>query len=848
MEIIIHQIICGEDDKGGYGLLKSSLLDSKLAKKIAFNTDIQEQTGTYQWDSAIRGFVVDDYFLIMKTFPDKSADVRPGRVFSHVLLIQKTELNNIQNLTPILEILPDKIDKEINVESILYKEESDFVTDTSSSSYQGRFNKVIHGYANAQDFSKTIIWIGVENFNIALSHFWKVLPVEDKETLNFGLNFNADAIPKGKLNFINIPENIESKFLNKGFCVVRKNENYVLKEIFEQLIAGDTKANERISNFKTIVETGDLSRDAVNNIGKVLNTFENIDSTSDLKKLNTLSHVVAEYSPLIDKGVSLKEKLLERICNLISICDLSELHLIKPFKTSSFNGSERKLSQSVNKWLENYLFSQNETRTKNYSLLFEKLNGNNSNWWTVNIKHQLDVFLSSIDIDKVSIVMNWLNQDISILDIIEPLIDISSESENSFTIYLSKSFNKSHFQNLVSFALSRKWLRFHAKLMIFEYSFEQALSNQLLVDVNEDFSDGINEIIINISPIAVINFTINNGDNRLIKICGKYCHTDSSLLANIEISNVNWQAIWLHSILLGNEIFDGITEPQEKVYFLLNNLLDGESYNIDLLEKISNTLYGNILYYPKRKNIWKFIPNSIRTNFLKKTSTALLQKISTDTTTVIPDDKELSDFIISNGISDFLYFNRNNFNVTLPIFITFKQLPEYILKDYVSNYYGNLNVIEAIQLGKLVYERNYKDVVYAIYYKANKSNNWKFGLSECHNLLDFFTKAALAFSDTLKTVNITTDQWWESAEEIICDFYPNGVSLAAIWKKAGGKESELLINTTAENVWRDVILKLRNNGLKNVTMNSLLKEINKTYGENEKFKLIYQLRKNYITC
>ncbi len=73
---------------------------------------------------------------------------------------------------------------------------------------------------------------------------------------------------------------------------------------------------------------------------------------------------------------------------------------IKTFKTSSFNGSERKLSKSVNKWLENHLFSEKETKTKNYSLLFEKLNGNNSNWWTENIKYQLDVFLSSMDIDK----------------------------------------------------------------------------------------------------------------------------------------------------------------------------------------------------------------------------------------------------------------------------------------------------------------------------------------------------------------------------------------------------------------------------------------------------------------
>jgi hypothetical protein len=841
VEIIIHQIICGEDDKGGYGLLKSTLSDSKLAKKIAFNTDIQEQTGAYQWDSAIRGFVVDDYFLIMKTFPDKSADVRPGRVFSHVLLIPKTDLINIQNLTPILELLPDKIDKEIIFEPILYKEESNFVTDTSSSC-QGRFNKVIHGYVNAQDCSKTIIWIGVENFDTALSLFWKVLPVEEKETLNFGLNFNADAIPKGKLNFINIPENIESKFLNKGFCLVRKNDSHVLTEIFEQLIAGDPEANERLNKFKTIIETGDLSRDAINNIGKVLNTFECIDLISDLKKLNTLSHVVAEYSPQKEKGVVFKEKLLDKICDLVYVCDVSELHLIKTFKVNSFEGSERKLTQSINKWLENHLFSEKEAKTKNYSLLFEKLNGNSySNWWTVNIKHQLDVFLSSIDVNRASIVMNWFNQDISILEIIESAIDRSSESENSFTIQLSKSFNKSHFQNLLSFALSRKWLRFHAKLMIFEYSFEQAISSQLLVDDNEEFFDGINEIIISISPISVINFAINNGDNRLIKICGKYCHTDSSLLANIEISNLYWQAIWLHSILFGNEIFDGITEPQEKVYLLLNILLNGKSYNIDLLGKISNTQYGNILYYPNRENIWKFIPNSIRTNFLNKTSTALLQKISLDTTTVIPDDKELSDFIISNGISDFLYFNRNNFKVTLPIFITFKQLPEHILKDYASNFFGNMDVVDATQLGKLVYQRNYKNVAHIIYQKSYSNDQFRISLKECHELLGIIDRGLAWANRLISNVEITENEWWEAFASLCIRLYPSGPKDSKIWERADGDESDLITYSTGKEAWNAILKKLRFGGCDEATPKKLIKRMLEDYKKNEELKTLKDL-------
>ncbi len=841
MEIIIHQILCGEDEKGGYGLLKSTLSDFKLAKNLAFHTDIQEQIGGNNWESAIRGFLVDDYFMIMKTFPDKSPDVRPGRVFSHVLLIPKTDLVSIQNISPILDLLPEKLDKENVIEPILYKPENKNEIHLPFHFHE-RFNKVIHGYVNAQQYSKTIIWVGEENYLFALSQYWKILSSEEKENLNFGLNFNADAIPKGNLNLINIPENIESKFLNNGFCLIRKNDNYVLTEIFEQLLAGDPNANERISNFKTIIETGNLSRDAVNNIGKVLNTFEGIDSIYDLKMINTLSHVIAEYSLSKDSGVRFKEKLLDKICDLVSACDVSELHLIKTFKTKSYANSEIKLSKSINIWLENNFFSEKETQNKNYSLLLEKLKGDSiDNWWTINIKHQLGVFLSSINPVKTSTLFNWLQKDISNLEFLEPSIDKSSESENSFTLQLSKSYNKSHFQNLVSFALNRNWLKFHAKLMILEYPFEQALSKQLTVDLQVDYLDGINEIIANISSKSVINYTINNGDNRLIQISSEYCYKESSLLGNIDVSNINWQEIWYDSILLGNNISDGIIESQEKVYMLLNLIVDGGNYNSNLLEKISESEFGNILYYPNREKIWKLIPIKAKTNFLDKTSTVLLQKICTDTTTVIPEDKQLGDFIISNGISTFLYYNRSNLKVTLPIFITFKQLPEYILKDYISNFSGNLNIVDATQLGKLILKRNYGSVAHIVYQKSYSKDQFRIALKECYGLLHIIDKGFAWAKGLISNVKITKNEWWEAFTDLCIRLYPNGPKQSKIWESADGDESDLITYSTGKESWIAILKKLRNGGCAEVTPKRLIKKMLEDYKKNEELKTLRYL-------
>ena len=68
MEIIIHQSICGENSKGAWDLLNTTMPDIPIAMSLAFNLDIQDQAGGIAWAQSIRGFMQDDYFLLMKTF------------------------------------------------------------------------------------------------------------------------------------------------------------------------------------------------------------------------------------------------------------------------------------------------------------------------------------------------------------------------------------------------------------------------------------------------------------------------------------------------------------------------------------------------------------------------------------------------------------------------------------------------------------------------------------------------------------------------------------------------------------------------------------------------------------
>lgn len=848
MGIIIHQSQCGENDKKAWNLLKTTMSDIPIAKAIAYKTDLQDQAAGVVWKPTVRGFVQDNFFLLMKTFPDKSPDVRPGRVFSHVLIISKKDIDSIVDIGSLFKFLPDEIDKSISLEPIKYNsnELSEIIYPAG---FQERFNKVIHGFNKGDEYKNTIIWVGEEYFEQAVSKYWKILSSTEKENLHFGIYFNVAAIPEKKLNFITIPENIETKFINHGFCLIRKNDTYTLTGISEQFLAGDSNAGQRIKRFQDAIEARQFLRTDIENVAKVIKTFEEIDSIFDVKKINTLSHIVAQYSPDEKRGIIFKERLVNRICKLIEEEDDEiEIQLIRNFNIKSSKDSEFKLSVSVSKWLTKYMFSQTGSKQKNFSALFKQVRDSKEpNWFIKLIDNAINAFLDKINSPiRCIIIFNWIQSDFEIFQGIQSRIDHSKESENFFISALPSGFDKSHLKALREFAINRSWLKFHATLLKLEYSFNQAISEQIAVDTELSFMDGIEIIIKEVEPKAIIDVAVSNGDKRLTKISGKLCNEDPSFLAAIDFANGNWQEVWLYSIECGNQLTDGFKEPRKKIFELFDIIADGSSINEQLLEKISETEYGNLLGYDKREMLWGKFSLTIRAKFLKKTSTSLLESLSNNPMIEVPNDNTLADYIIKYAIEEFLYYNRNNLKSTLPIFSKFGQISESIVKDYISNYFGNIEALEAMQLGKLVTSKNYSNVANTIFLKASSNNNWRIALYECRLLISNLNQIVSIFTGIIHEVEITSDQWWQGTEEIIVDLYSNNISIITLWKKAGGKESELLTHSTAKDIWQDLISRIRKGSFKNISMNSLLKEIKKDYDSNEKFMLIYDLRKKFI--
>ncbi|MBS4033522.1 MAG: hypothetical protein KGZ85_03570 [Ignavibacterium sp.] len=840
MGIIIHQAICGEQNKA-WELINTTLEDIPLAKKIAFQVDLQDSPPSgLQWLPVLRGFSFGNHFLLIKTYPDNSPEVRNGRVFSHCLIIDKSDLSIISDVSHLLTFFSPEMNKAIQLAPITLTTAEQNIVELKDN-LQKRFNKVIQFFLRFSEGVETIIWIGQKNYEIAVSKLWQMLSPQQRENFYFGINFNPAEVAKNKLVFVTIPENLESKFTTKGFTTICKEDSIELTDFADQYLAREENAIRRIESFISSIEAVRPNQKDISVIAKGVTTFENIDEEKDIKLLNTLSNIISKYSPNPSQGILTKSKLVKRISLLAEKAEDSEIFLLRNFHTSAFKGSKELFSTAIDKWCNNFLLNEKQNQKINYApFIHQILAADQSNWLVSSVTDKLNEFLFKVNKISAKVIWSWILSDITILKKISDKLDNTKPAET----YLYETLpilNEEILLEIKSFAIKRKWFRLYATILKTQYPFEEAINEQLKIDSEMNHYEGIEIITKSVKSNCIISVALSNGDRRLIQLSGKLCNKDKKLLSSLEIENINWQEIWLASINNGNDIYDGIKEPLQTTYKLFNLLISGKSISEGLLIKIGETDYANVLDFPNRSEIWDRLPSKVKTKFLEKTSASLLESLSRDSTYQVPTDKELSDYIVSDGISLFLYYNRNNIKSVLPILNTYTQIPQQMIKDYVYNYSGKIDVVDSVQLGKLVISRNSSKVAQVIQSKVKHIPNLKYALIECHSLLGIFDKASLVFSGIINDSSISEDEWWQSFSDIAIRLYEEGPTENEIWKQSDGHKYDLITGVSGKESWLNALIKLRNGGCKDITPKKLLKAMINEFPQNQELRTLKDL-------
>lgn len=842
MKITIHQAIYGEVN-GAWDLLQTTMENVPEAKKLRFQTDLQERapTGIY-WQPTIRGFSVNELYVITKTYPDTSQDVRAGRVFSHSLIVEKKHLTQINDLSVLFKYFSTSLNKSINLSIISYSTDAQKIPEIKPELIP-RFKKVIHGLVESNVFQNKIVWVGEKGFEEIICQTWQRLTKTERENFYFGISFNPKELSSNDLTLVTTPISLENNWNNSSFCIIKENEDYELKTFFEHFLFGDERAYQSLNNFIIEIEASPSTREDFKFLSKGVEIFENLNSCEDFNSINMLFQLCSEYSRNKRKGIEFKNKLLRKFCKVVEKSNEREILALQGIKTSAIDGSEKQLSSALRVWLTNNLFDSSANKTTDFSKVISQYNNSQKSWWQNTFTSELKNFVSLVTLDKSEILWQWILRDVNTLKQIDRDLDRSYQAETNLITNFPKKLDIKDLPKLRDFAIARRWFRFHGTLLISLLNFESAIKAHLKVDDLFEELEAIKIITDKGNSKEVLNFAIQNGDPRLLTIASELCYKEPSLLKSLDTRKINWRTVWLGSIRKGNQIDQGLLKPSKKILEIFDLLLDGDDIEEELLVYISKSEYANLFVYKNRSELWLRIPPIIRTTFLRKTAEFFLERLSKDPSTEIPNDEILEDFIVNNGIHDFLYYNRNDFKKTLPIFLMFTKLNEEILGKYIYYYNGNLDYVDATQLGKLVNHLDSRYLANTIYSKSKANSQFKVALNECFNQLSYFDRGNIVWFGFLDNIIFTEEQWWEAFQETACSLYSGGPRDRKIWAEAGGEEYDLLSFGSGKEQWVDAVTKLRKGFFKKISIEKLLKKMRKEHPKYEPLTMLENLRK-----
>ncbi|KAA3638072.1 MAG: hypothetical protein DWQ02_05655, partial [Bacteroidetes bacterium] len=308
--------------------------------------------GTTLSEPIIRGFCKNGYYLLIKSFPDHSPGVRKGRIFSHVLIIEKEDYLKIQDITQLVPLLFDKIDKTAKLKPIDLQPQN---RSASQGTVSGQIAGAINGMVNHLDFDNTIIWIGEEGYFDWISHIWPNLPDTVKVKTRIGGAFDPKKIDATFLNLKFIPARFEMNWLRTRFKLIGSNCNENMDSQTANILAGNRESSAALQSLIKEFSLEVPEIDDLRVLETIVPTYQDLINIKDLKQLYHFVHYVTQYNPNPQSASSAKKTLVQLITNCIAEANAEEINALVGPDWSGFSKAKSALLDALIKWLEKYL-------------------------------------------------------------------------------------------------------------------------------------------------------------------------------------------------------------------------------------------------------------------------------------------------------------------------------------------------------------------------------------------------------------------------------------------------------------------------------------------------------------
>jgi|GEM_PF-970311 len=794
----VEQAIYGEVSGRGHGLRTSSMNNPQIAKTFASRLDLPDSIppGISNWSPFVRGFPIDDQYVIARTFLDTSAS-RSGMVLTHALIIRIEDIVHIEDLSFLFERLFSSADECPDSVSPLELIPS-FCKSSPATDLIAAANALL------DPAGRTAIWLGVTGFEELIGSLWKNFWPDLRRTFSFRLSFSPkDIVDDSRPTVVCSPEQLQPRWMNQN--LIKQHLALPMTET-ARILCGHVDVNPVL----TLASSLEIQLDSLQTFIRLERLNSLISGNEDFDHLLNALRLIDGLSRDPQTGKELKTTLVSRVSTLIPKATPKQLLVMRNLTLSGFFDTES-IWTTVENRVSNLDFGEvNDDDLSNLFLWSAKPDLAIPDW-----RESIRAALEMAAHKKPSTLFRGICRCVPLAnDAFSAAISILPNTDDIESELVSEIPNKlstSKLSALLIPLLEKKWIVAHGAVLASVLSPMEAVKQQIQVDTDSSKGAGVRAALRFATPAQVLECALKYKDLRLVELASESAVNHPEILLDIQCKDLTEQQVWRLSIERKSTLWGSPSDPINARDTLFAMLANGSSIDNRLLEVLASTPLANLCASPERENLWKLLPARIYDRYLQATVSGWVEKAEQS---VIGGqlEAELEQAIVrSNALAQSLV--KPTVSIATRLLII-RSLPSFTEENFIHWIHELLKSVrsiqysEAEQLGRLILSRRWKAAVsHLVDHFAPHRPDLKPCLTVCSDFLGFYKAWKLGISKP------SVSDKWNAFEQLACDLYPNGPDTNELWSRAGGKNWDLLNqNQSGLTRWHSALNKMRSGG------------------------------------
>lgn len=771
----VEQAVYGEVPGRGHGLRTSST-NAPIAAAIASKLDLPDAVplGVQAWSPFVRGFPIDDYYVLARTFLDSSAS-RGGMVLTHALIVSLDDMCEAGSLTALFGWLaPSVTDCPGSVATL--------ELDTAGSIHAPAADLI--GTANALTAQELVpvVRLGVERFEHLVDSLWKNLWPALRRTFAFRLSFDPkDVVEQPTPTLVCTPEQLQARWTKHR--IVKPDDQTPNSES-----AGILCGQRDVQPILALAEDLGLEVHTIKELSKLerLHTLlSGGESFDDLLAAIRLADGLSNQPML---GANIKDKLIGRFTALIPSAGCKQLLPMRNLALSGF-ASTRPVWSAVELLVSNLEFAPTDD-----SDLMEMVTASVDEDlalppWRAAVTAGLSTAARR---DKPAIskaIWRWAERSHAAFASTLGTLPADAAVEQRLARDVPKKLHVTTPAALLSPLLKKRWLTAYGAALAATLPPLDATGQQLTVDKDPDHSAGLRSALRYASPPQTLECALVHKDSRLVELCADLAAAHPQILSNIRCDDITEQKVWGAAIGKNSSLWNAPSNAIGVRDTVLAQLAEGLPVDTDLLEVLAQTPLADLSASSERARLWSLLPALQRDCYLQATATGWLEVAAKSAVMTFPEAQLERAIMASSSLRSVLDRSSVAVDTRLAIVSSLPSFPEELFITWLNDLLRGTRTLShanSEKLGRLTAARRWERVAKTLSDQlAGHRPDLMPGLRLCADLLGFYTRWTLGISKP------NAMEKWKALEEEIHERYPSGPDYSELWSRAGGKNADL---------------------------------------------------------